>query len=428
MPHVLQRLASAVRQHPGRAVASAALLVAVGLAAVVVLWPVYHYQAAQRALQRRDLESAQRHLEACLRAWPWSASIHFQAARTARRRDALAEARRHLTTCQRLQGATPASALEWMLLRTQEGELDHFENDLQSLVQQHHPDQVLILEALARGYQTALRLPEFLHTVDLLLELQPDHFQAHFWRGQVAESLGRPEDALGSFQKAVDLNPQAVEARLRLALTLEQLGHPRKALAHYEYLRQRQPDNPEVLLGLAHCRRDAHELAEAGQLLDELLKAHPDMVPALVERGRVAFLLESIEAAEVWLRRAVTCGPHDREAHRLLLVYLEAQGKTDAASQCRAALQQIEGDIARSSALMFQVVDAPHDAALRSEVGILLLRLGQEEEGLHWLATALEEDPGHTPTHNALADYYERTGQPERAALHRGQGDRGTAP
>jgi tetratricopeptide (TPR) repeat protein len=327
MTQVLPRLGQAVWRHRRWIVAAAALLVAVGLAAVLVLWPAYHYQAAQRALQRRDLESAQHHLEACSRAWPWSAAVHFQAARTARRRDALAEARRHLTTCQKLQGATPSSALEWMLLRTQEGELDRFENDLQSLVQQHHPDRVLILEALARGYQTALRLSEFLHTVDLLLELQPDHFQAHFWRGQVAESLGRPEDALGSFQKAVDLNPQAVEARLRLALTLERLGHPREAMGHYNYLRQRQPDNPEALLGLAHCRRDAHELAEARQLLDELLKAHPDQVPALVERGRVAFQLESIDAAEVWLQRAVARGPHDREAHRLLLVYLEAQGE-----------------------------------------------------------------------------------------------------
>jgi tetratricopeptide (TPR) repeat protein len=392
-----------------------------GLVAALVLWRTYHYQAAQSALKEGDLESAQHHLEACLRAWPWSASVQFQAARTARRRDALPEARHHLTACQKLEGTTPANALEGKLLRTQEGELDHFEKDLQALVSQRHPDRVLILEALARGYQTALRLPDFLHCVDLLLELQPDHFQAHFWRGQAAESLGRPEDALASFQKAVEINPRAEDARLRLAITLQRLGHSREAQAHFAYLRERRPDNPEIVLGLAQCCRDAHELEAARQLLDGLLKQHPDYVPAVVERGRVAFHLESTPVAEVWLQRAVTAGPHDREAHRLLLVYLEAQGKTDAAAQCRVTLQQIEGDIARSNSLMLQVMDAPHDAALRSEIGILFLRLGQEAEGLHWLATALEEDPGHAPTHQALADYYERTGQPARAALHRRQ-------
>jgi tetratricopeptide (TPR) repeat protein len=419
MPHVLSRLTNAVRRHRRWAVASVGLLVVIGLAAGLVLWPAYHYHAGQQALERRDLEAAQHHLEECLRVWPRSASIHFLAARTARRRDALAEARRHLTACQQLEGVTPTRSLEWKLLRTQEGELERFENELQSLVEQHHPDRVLILEALARGYQTALRLPDFLNAVDLLLALQPDHFQAHFWRGQVADSLGRPEDALVSFQKALDLEPQAEDARLRLAVSLERMGHPREAQAHYDYLRQRQPDNLEVLLGLARCHREAHDLEEARHLLDALLKVHPGHVAALVERGRLAFYLESPDAAEVWLQRAVARGPYDRDAHRLLLVYLEAQGKTDAARQCRAALQQIEGDIARSAALMLQVMDTPHDAALRSEVGILLLRLGQEEEGLHWLTTALEEDPGHRPSHNALADYYERTGQPERAARHR---------
>src|SRR5262245_9135043 len=228
MPHVLSRLPNAVRRHPHWAVVSAALLVGVGLAAGLVLWPAYHYQAAQRALARRDLETAQHHLEECLRVWPRSAAIHFLAARTARRRDALAEARRHLTACQQLEGANPSRALEWKLLRTQEGELDRFAGELQALVEQHHPDQVLILEALARGYQSALRLPDFLATVDRLIALQPDHFQAHFWRGQVADSLGRPDDALVSYQKAVDLEPQAEEARVRLAVTLERLGHPRE--------------------------------------------------------------------------------------------------------------------------------------------------------------------------------------------------------
>src|SRR5262249_40110341 len=138
------------------------------------------------------------------------------------------------------------------------------------LVSQHHPDRVLILETLARGYQAALRLPDFLHTVDQLLELKPDHFQAHLWRGQAAESLDRLDDALVSFQRAVDLNPRAEEPRLRLAITLQRLGRPREAQAHFDYLRQRRPDDPDIILGLAECHRDAHELEEARQLLDGL--------------------------------------------------------------------------------------------------------------------------------------------------------------
>src|SRR6266566_10039967 len=177
MPQVLYRLEQGIRRHRGWSIVLGLVLAVVGLAASLVLWRTYHYSAAQRALERRDLESAQRHLGACLRAWPRSAAIHLQAARVARRRDALEEARQHLTACQDLEGISSASGLEWMLLRAQEGDLDSVEGQLQSLVEQHHPDRVLILEALAKGYQTALRTPDVINALDALLELQPDHFQ-----------------------------------------------------------------------------------------------------------------------------------------------------------------------------------------------------------------------------------------------------------
>ena len=48
-----------------------------------------------------------------------------------------------------------------------------------------------------------------------------------------------------------------------------------------------------------------------------------------------------------------------------------------------------------------------------------LLAAGQEEEGLRLLAALLEQDPGFAPAHAALASYYERQGQPGRAAEHR---------
>ena len=60
-----------------------------------------------------------------------------------------------------------------------------------------------------------------------------------------------------------------------------------------------------------------------------------------------------------------------------------------------------------------------HDPAPRLEAGRILLRLGKAPEGLRLLRTALLEDPRHRPTHQALADYYERAGNRERAARHR---------
>jgi Tfp pilus assembly protein PilF len=58
---------------------------------------------------------------------------------------------------------------------------------------------------------------------------------------------------------------------------------------------------------------------------------------------------------------------------------------------------------------------------LRCEGGILFLNNGEEQEGVRWLRQALRLDPANRQAHEALADYYQRIGQPELAARHRRQ-------
>jgi Tfp pilus assembly protein PilF len=50
---------------------------------------------------------------------------------------------------------------------------------------------------------------------------------------------------------------------------------------------------------------------------------------------------------------------------------------------------------------------------------MIFLKNGQDKEGLRWLASALQEDPAHRPTCQALADYYSRQGDAEAAERFR---------
>jgi Tfp pilus assembly protein PilF len=72
--------------------------------------------------------------------------------------------------------------------------------------------------------------------------------------------------------------------------------------------------------------------------------------------------------------------------------------------------------------LMQQVLKTPRSAPLRHEIGALFLRNGFTEDGLSWLRTALEQDPAYRPAHQALAEHYQRTGQPDKAERHRQAG------
>jgi hypothetical protein len=55
-----------------------------------------------------------------------------------------------------------------------------------------------------------------------------------------------------------------------------------------------------------------------------------------------------------------------------------------------------------------------------TELGILFLRLGQDNQGLHWLLqVALKRDERYAPARKALVEYYEKKGDKAAADVHR---------
>jgi tetratricopeptide (TPR) repeat protein len=395
-----------------------ALMVSAGIVLGAYGWTEYEYRSALAALERHDLAQAQEHLNFFLKIRAHNAQAHLLAARVARRGGDFESAERELRAYEKLQHTSPEGALEWTLLRAQQGDLEQNESLLRSLLEKS-PDRALILEALAQGYIQTMRMHEGLECLDRLLEVDPGHYQAYVWRGVLEDNLDGRDDALRDFARAVELAPHFHEARLRLAEELYHLGRPREAIAHYEYLRTREPENADVLLGLARCRFDLAEWPAADALLDTLLAGSPSHAAAFTERGRLAFHERHPEQAETWLRQAVKLAPHDRAAHYLLHLALEAQDKRAEDQKVVARLREIEADSSRLTTLLSRLKEAPRDPGVRTEIGQVLLRVGREPEGEQSLRTALQYDPRFAPAHAALADYYERIGQGRLAAKHR---------
>jgi predicted Zn-dependent protease len=382
----------------------------------------YHANAAEQAIGRYDLVTARRHLAQSLRLRPDDARAQLLAARTARRQDAYADAERLLTKYEQSHGETDAGQFEWLLLGVQQGDLADTEGRAQSLLDHGHPDAPLIREALAKGYMNTARWARTANFLNRLLEREPDWVPALVLRGKCHEHFRRRGDARNDYERAVELAPDCGAARLCLAETLYKLGEINGAIRHYEFLRQREPANPEVLLGLARCRFESAELDQARQLLDVLLAAQPDHVAGLVERGGLAFRLRQLAEAETDLSRAVAIAPWHREAHRVLCRCLDEQGQRDEAHRCQERLRALEAQDADLGRLSLRFNHAPNsDTAVRYELGMWFLRNGQDENGLSSLFGVLLFDPRHRPTHAALADYFRRTGQVRRADLHQGR-------
>jgi predicted Zn-dependent protease len=378
-----------------------------------------HYRAAQEALARRDFAQARMHLADCLKVWPNSSRAHFLAARAARQAGDLDAAEEELGSCQRLGDLADDTTVEWALLLAQRGKLTEVEEFLRKRLHEGHPDSVLILETLSQELMWTHRYIDARQLLDLWLRHRPEELEALVRRGWVAEHLFDYPAAISDYTQALTIDPGKDNIRLRLAEILLQQNRAKDALAHLQQLRERQPGNSAVAVSLARCRRRLGQVDEARQLLDQLLTERPRDLEALSERGALALEVGQPADAESWLRTALSQDPHNRQVNYSLCQCLQRLGKHDEAQTYLAKLRQIDDELKRMGQVVGEVMKRPHDPALRCEAGVIFLRNGKPEDGLHWLITALQEDPRHRPTHQALAEYYERIGNKEQAARHR---------
>jgi Tfp pilus assembly protein PilF len=407
-----------LRRHPW-AVVLVLLLVPAAAVAGVQLWATYHFHQAQQALAELREAEARRHVQACLRVWPRGKETLLLAARIEREAENLPEAARYLTEYARLHGPTEATQLEWVLLRAQGGEVEEVEEGLWKCVQEDHPATNQIFEALARGYLSHSRLSAAKLCLDRWIEREPTAVRAWVLRAEVFERLGGVEPAVADLKRAQELAPDHPGIRLALVNLYLSRHQLTEAVALVRHLVRLEPDNLAVLVALAQCHIEGGLEDQAREVLEKVLRQDPNNIPALLLLGQVASGQEHPDEAEGYFRRAMALKPHDLEVLLHLSRCLQQRGRHREAKELRDKYEAGVAARVRLGELQRGSLDRmPSDPAVLSEVGKLLLQLGQDNGALHWLFRALKEDPEHKPTHEILQRYYTEKGDFDKAAEH----------
>lgn len=106
---------------------------------------------------------------------------------------------------------------------------------------------------------------------------------------QILEATKQFPVALQLYRQLADSQPQKTEAAVLIGLgrCLVRTGHYDQAAALFMQLMEKLPEDPDVLTGLAACRRQKGALVEAEELVRKALAKHADFKPAVHELAEI---------------------------------------------------------------------------------------------------------------------------------------------
>jgi predicted Zn-dependent protease len=278
-----------------------------------------------------------------------------------------------------------------------------------------NPDDLPVLQALARGYlqagdRAAARAP-----LDRWCSLQPGDPEPFRLRMDLLSKDQHHDAALADAQTAHRLEPENFDLLMPLAGLYFLTGNVEQAEKYCREVLARQAKRRDARRLLADILRAQGERGQAAEVLDGLLSEVPDDAPVMMTRA--SLYIEAGQAgAAIPLLESVAARPGYQRSVRyhLLQAYTQA-GRTEDARRVQAEMHALQEAEVLRDALDSQ----PNNVDLQVRTARAWLAAAQVSQGLELLDRVLSAHPDHAGAHAVLADYYERIGQPERAAEHR---------
>lgn len=153
------------------------------------------------------------------------------------------------------------------------------------------------------------RHEEALASYDRALRLKPDYAKAFYHRGNTLLNLKRPEDALASYDRALKLKPDYADALYNCGVALQSLKRPEEAVARYDRALQLKPEDAEALNNRGNALLDLRRPAQALISYDRALSFKPDYVDVLHNRGLALLKLKRPEDAVQSYARLLELAP-----------------------------------------------------------------------------------------------------------------------
>lgn len=204
--------------------------------------------------------------------------------------------------------------------------------------------------------------------------------------GAIYAGLRRYEEAITSYNKAIDLKPDYAEAYNNCAIALKGLGQHKKAISNLEKAIKINPNYLDALYNLGNSLREFGRSQEAIVNYNKVISLKPDHVMAHNNLGNALKAFGKPKDAIASYNKAIELSPHYGEAYNNIAIILKELGMhQEAISNSKKAIQL-----------------KPEAAELYNNLGDILNELDRYEEAIDSFGKALTIRLDSTDTYNNL--------------------------
>jgi tetratricopeptide (TPR) repeat protein len=383
----------------------------------------WHLRTANYAFRKFAADNAVNELRAAEKIRPNSAKVQFLLGVANRKAGHIDDVRRHLEQAARLGWSKKDVRFQLTLLAFQAGDKEA-EAELKRMMERPMDDDTAeqLCESLALGYLSEYRVSDAMFVLDKWTEWRPDCIRPRLLRSEVFELTNQRPRREEEYNAVIAADPDNYAAHLGLAHALSTDHDVEQSLVHYRFCHRQWPADPLPRLGIAGCLQQQGKLAEAKEMLHDLLGGKmppPERATVLQELAKIAQQERDLESAVTFMKEAVKLDPYSSQLQYLLGVCLAKSGRAEEAKRYTERSREIDRLHERRSDLELEMLSRPDDADLRYEIGEVLRDLGYPKPSAAMMLSVLRWNPEHAGAHAALVHYYDEIGRDDLAQKHR---------
>lgn len=274
---------------------------------------------------------------------------------------------------------------------------------------------------------------EALALIDQALRVHPGDVDSLLLRGDLLRLQKKPQEARVSYLDVVKLRPENVAAHVALVNLSTESGKFADAKTELDAARKAAPGNLQLIQAQALLDYRQRRPKAALESLQQILRASPEYMPAILLSGAVHLALGSTELARQDLQRFLDVNSGNVYASKMLADVFIKQGRPDSAAALLAPLLDANQDDAglltlagqaqlnmrhyREAGGHFEKASAlaPEMSALRTALALSSLGVGDTGRAIQELERAAALDAKGNEADTMLVMTYLRTGELDKA-------------